>query len=219
MEALLAGLKSGVEPIYRFLARIIIKCFYKTEFIGFEKIPATGPVLLIANHVSYVDGVMIQAACKRPVRFMIDQYIYNAPVVNYFMRYNRAIPILPKKESVEEALDIISQGLESGDVIGIFPEGQLTYTGNLGRFKPGIEWIIERDPVPVYPIAINGLWNSMFSRKYRKSPFRWFPKGFRGKVTLLCGDVIHPGEVRVNHLQRVILNLKETLDKNPESSL
>ncbi len=205
--------KSHVEPIFRFIARMLTKTFYKTEFIGFEKIPKTGPVLIIANHVSYMDGLMIQAACNRPVRFMIDQYIYNVPLVNYFMVHNKAIPILAKKESVGQALDTISKGLEAGDVVCIFPEGQLTYTGNLGRFKPGIEWIIERDPVPIYPVAIKGLWNSMFSRKYRKSAFRWFPKGVRGKITVICGDVIHPGNVRVNHLQRVILSLKESLDR------
>jgi 1-acyl-sn-glycerol-3-phosphate acyltransferase len=200
------------EPLYRHIARTLTKLFYKTKFIGFEKIPKTGPVLLIANHVSYVDGLIIQAGCGRPVRFMIDEYIYNAPGINHVMRHNKAIPILPKKESVEAALDAISEGLEAGDIVCIFPEGQLTYTGNLGRFKPGIEWIVERDPVPIYPIAIKGLWNSMFSRKYRKSSFRWFPKALRGNVTAICGDAIHPGNVRVNHLQRVILGLKEALD-------
>lgn len=199
------------EPFYRFCAKWIIRTFYDIEYIGFEKIPKRGPALLIANHVSYVDGVVLQAGMSRPVRFMIDKVIYEMPMVNYFMKYTRAIPILPKKESVEQALDEISRGLESRDLVGIFPEGQLTYTGNLGRFKPGIEWIIERDPVPIYPIAIVGLWDSMFSRKYRHSKFRWFPKGFRGKVVVKCGDVIHPEHVRVNQLQRVILGLIESV--------
>lgn len=203
---------SRVEPIYRFCVRLFVKTFYHVEFIGFEKIPKTGPILIISNHVSYLDGIMIQSACNRPVRFIIDQYIYNVPIVNYFMIHNRAIPILPKKENVITALNTMSEGLEDGDAVCIFPEGQLTYTGNLGRFKPGIEWVIERDPVPIYPVAIKGMWHSMFSRKFRNSAFRWFPRGFRGRVTLICGDVIHPGNVRVNHLQRVILSLKDSLD-------
>jgi 1-acyl-sn-glycerol-3-phosphate acyltransferase len=201
------------EPVLRAIIGTLTRTIYKTKYIGFEKIPKTGPVLLIANHLSYMDGLIIQAGCGRPVRFMIDQYIYNMPVVNYIMRHNGGIPILPKKESVESALDTISAGLENGDAICIFPEGQLTYTGNLGRFKPGIEWIVERDPVPIYPIAIKGLWNSMFSRKYRKSAFRWVPKGFHSRVTALCGEPIHPGNVRVNHLQRVILALKDELER------
>lgn len=197
----------NLEYLYRIGARLLIKLTYNTEFIGFDKIPKHGPAIIIANHSSYMDGVIIQAACKRPVRFIIDHYIYNLPVVNYFMRYNRAIPILAKKESVENALDEVSRGLENGDIVGIFPEGQLTYTGHLGRFKPGIEWIVERDPVPIYPVIITGMWNSMFSRKYRKSKFRWFPRSFRKKVITLCGDPIHPGNVSVNHLQRTILGM------------
>lgn len=203
-----------LERLYRFLARVITKTIYNTKFEGFEKIPQTGPVVIIANHVSYVDGLIVQAAINRPVRYMIDKYIYEIPAINYFMKVNKAIPILPKKESVENALNVISAGLEAGDAICIFPEGQLTYSGKLGRFKPGIEWIIERDPVPIYPVAIKGLWHTMFSRKYRHSKFRWFPKGIRGKVYAKCGDVIHPKEVRVDHLQRVILSLQNEIDKN-----
>ncbi len=203
---------SKLEPFYRKGSNAITRLMYNINLHGFEKIPERGPILLIANHVSYVDGVVIQSAINRPVRFVIDEFIYDMPIINYFMTVNKAIPILARKDSVEEALNKISEGLEAGDAICIFPEGQLTYTGNLGRFKPGIEWIIERDPVPIYPIAIKGLWNSMFSRKYRHSNFRWLPKGIRGKVKLRCGDVIHPGNVRVDHLQRVILNLKNEID-------
>lgn len=203
---------SKLEPFYRKGSNAIANLMYNTTFRGFEKIPERGPILIISNHVSYVDGMIIQAAINRPVRYVIDQFIYEMPIINYFMRVNHAIPILPKKDKVEDALDKISEGLECGDAICIFPEGQLTYTGNLGRFKPGIEWIIERDPVPIYPVAIKGLWNSMFSRKFRHSGLRWFPKGIRGKVELKCGDVIHPGKVRVDHLQRVILNLKNEID-------
>ena len=206
--------KISPEPIFRAIARFVTRLFYSIEYQGFENIPDDGPALIIANHVSYVDGLVIQAGCNRPIRFMIDLHIYNLPIVNYFMRHNKAIPILAKKDNVEKALQDISDGLENGDVICIFPEGQLTYTGNLGRFKPGIEWIIEHDPVPIYPIAIKGLWNSMFSRKYRNSKFRWVPKGIRGKVKVNCGEVIHPGNVRVNHLQRVILALKDHLDRS-----
>ena len=198
----------NLESFYRFLVSKLIRVFYKIEFIGFDKIPDHRPILLIANHVSYIDGILIQTGINRPVRFVIDQQIYDIPVINYFMRYNRAIPILAKKTHVEAALDVISQGLEARDAVCLFPEGRLTYTGNLGRFKPGIEWIIERDPVLIYPIAIEGIWGSIFSRKYIKSKYYWLPRKIRPKITLICGDAIHPGDVRVNHLQRVVLSLK-----------
>lgn len=202
----------NVAEFYRSIAKALTHIIYRVEYIGFDKIPDRGPVLIIANHVSYVDGLLIQAGMKRHVRYLIDQFIYEVPGIHYIMSMNEAIPILPRKDSVEKALDEISEGLERGQVVAIFPEGQLTYTGNLGRFKPGVEWIIERDPVPIYPVAIKGVWGGIFSRKYLKSKYRWVPKGFRPKVTCICGDVIHPGTVRVDHLQRVILGLKNSIE-------
>lgn len=199
------------EWFYRWSLKVLIPLIYNTKMEGFDKIPNRGPALLIANHVSYMDGPVIQAACKRPVRFIIDESIYNLPVVNYFMRHNQAIPIKAKKEKVEHALDLISEGLERGDIVCVFPEGRLTFTGHLGRFKPGIEWIIERDPVPIYPIAIKGLWGSIMSRKYIKSAYRWIPRTFRRKVHAICGDPIHPGHVKVNYLQKAVLDLKHTI--------
>jgi len=209
----LANIRFSPERVYRTIASVVIRIIYKTEFVGFDKIPQNGSAILIANHVSYMDGVIIQAACKRPIRFLIDHYIYNIPMVNYFMRYNRAIPILAKKDSVEKALDGISSGLDGGDLIGIFPEGQLTYTGHLGRFKPGIEWIVERDPVPVYPIVILGMWDSMFSRKYRKSKARWMPRNFRRRVVAICGEPIHPASIQISHLQRTFLGMLVAMEK------
>jgi 1-acyl-sn-glycerol-3-phosphate acyltransferase len=200
------------EIFFRYIVKILIPIIYRTNNIGFHHIPKRGPALLIANHVSFMDGIVIQAACNRPIRFVIDKYIYELPGVNYFMRHNQAIPVFPKKDEVSRALDEISEALERGDLVCIFPEGQLTYTGNLGRFKPGIEWIIDRDPVPIYPIALKGLWGSIFSRKYLRSRFRWFPKTFRRKVTVICGKEIHPGSVHVNHLQREVLALKNSIE-------
>lgn len=205
---------SNPEKFFRTCAAIIVRLIYRVKFVGFEKIPTNGAAILIANHVSYMDGVMIQVGCKRQARFIIDSYIYKLPLVNYFMRYNRAIPILAKKESVENALDEVSKGLENGDVIGIFPEGQLTYTGHLGRFKPGIEWMVDRDPVPIYPIVIVGMWGSIFSRKYLKSNFKWVPRSFRRKVLLVCGDPIHPGIMDVNYLQRTVLGMMLAAEKD-----
>lgn len=211
-----------LEPIYRVLARWLTFLVYRPRYEGFERIPLTGPGLLIANHVSYVDGMIIAAGIHRPVRFVIDDTIYRLPGVHYFMRLNRAIPIAPRRDSVEAALAAIAEGLAQGDMICIFPEGQLTYTGSLGRFRPGIEWILKRSPVMVYPLALTGLWGSVFSRKYLKARWRWMPRRFLGwswsfgrgfgggnrPVRAVCGDPIPPEQATVNTLQRVVLQLK-----------
>lgn len=202
-----------LEPIYRRMVTFLVQHGYAPEYYGFDQIPDEGPALLISNHISYLDGLIIAAACDRPVRFVIDKYIYEQPIVNYFMRLNRAIPIAPKKHIVEEAMDEISEGLRNGDVICIFPEGQITYTGNLSRFKPGVEWIVQRDPVPVIPIALKGLWGSVFSRKYLKAKGRLWRGDWhsRGKIKAICGAPIPPEKVTVNYLQRVIMTLKNSI--------
>jgi 1-acyl-sn-glycerol-3-phosphate acyltransferase len=201
-------------PIYRAGARRLARLIWKPEFIGFDKIPKDGPVLLIANHVSYVDGVILYAACDRPVRFLMDGLIFKLPLVHHFMSLARAIPILPNRESVSKAFAEVSDALKAGEVVCVFPEGQLTYTGSLGRFRPGIESIIKRDPMPVYPIAINGLWGSIFSRKYRRSKFRWWPRNLSARIQVICGDPIPAPEVSVNRLQREVLRLKHLLSNN-----
>lgn len=193
-------------------ARVLARILYKPQYYGFEQIPETGPAVLIANHVSYVDGLVLHAAINRPIHFVIDKDIFEVPGVNYFMRRHGSIPIAPKREIVEAALDKVSEYLKAGELVCIFPEGRLTYTGSLGRFKPGIESIIKRDPVPVYPIALNGLWGSVFSRKYIKSRFRWWPRSFRrGEVRAICGAAIPPEEVRINRLQEIVLKLKYSI--------
>lgn len=196
------------EPFWRMVAKSISNAIYNPKYTGFEQIPEQGAAVLISNHVSYVDGLIIAAGCKRPVRFIIDTHIYNLPLVHYFMKYNRAIPILPTRDSVTKALEEVSAGLKAGDLVCIFPEGQLTYTGSLGRFKTGVESIIRRDPVPVYPIALTGLWGSIFSRKLRNSWKRFIPKRFSSRVHAICGEAIAPADVTVNRLQETVLRLK-----------
>ncbi len=196
------------EPMYRFIAKCVCIAIYNPKYTGFEQIPEKGAAILISNHVSYADGLIIASACNRPIRFIIDTHIYNVPLVHYFMLYNRAIPILPTRESVTHALEEVSAALKAGDIVCIFPEGQLTYTGSLGRFKTGIEAMVKRDPVPVYPIAITGLWGSIFSRKYLGSLRRWIPKRFSPRVHAICGEPLSPDQVSVNHLQQAVLRLK-----------
>jgi 1-acyl-sn-glycerol-3-phosphate acyltransferase len=200
--------KWNPEPFWRMIARSIAIAFYNPKYTGFDQIPEHGPAILICNHVSFVDGLIVAAGCKRPVRFIIDTYIYNIPFVHFFMLYNRAIPILPTRESVTAALEEVSAGIKAGDLICIFPEGQLTFTGSLGRFKTGIEAIVKRDPAPVYPIALTGLWGSIFSRKYMGSWKRFIPKRFSPRVHAICGTPIAPEDVTVNRLQETVLRLK-----------
>lgn len=195
------------RSFYHMINHALVGLTYRVSIDGFDKIPEEGPAVIIANHVSYMDALLINFACKRPVSFIIDQFIYNLPIVNHFVRIYRAIPILPNREAVTKALEEVGQRLENGEIVCIFPEGRLTYTGHLGHFKPGVEWIIKKNPVPVYPVCIKGMWGSIFSRKYIKAKRRFLPRSFRRKVTMSCEKPIQPTEISARHLQRTVLKM------------
>lgn len=206
------NLFNWLEPYYRRFGTWLICKLYHPECRGFEKLPRSGAAVIVSNHVTYADGPIIAAAVEhavgRPVRFVIYEPIYNLPLVHHFMQVNRAIPIFPSKDKVRRALESISEGLNAGDIICIFPEGQLTSTGGLLRFRPGIEFILARDAVPVYPVALRGLWGSIFSRKYKGSLRRFLPKKRGTPVRAICGDAVASAEVNVNQLQESVLRLK-----------
>ena len=199
-------------PLLRRIAHSLTLWVYKPKYIGFENIPATGPAIIVCNHVSYVDGPIIDSGCPRPIRYLIDQDIYNLPGIHYLMVLNKSIPIAYNRKGVEKAFDEVSAALRAGELVCIFPEGYLTFTGSLGRFKPGIESICKRDPdVPVIPMALTGLWGSAFSRKYSKARLRMWPRKWGRRVTAICGPAIPADKVNVNYLQDVVLKLKYSI--------
>jgi hypothetical protein len=157
------------EFLMRFLIWLLIHSVYRLEKSGIENIPDEGPAVLVCNHVSFVDALIIAAACRRPIRFVMDHNIFRVPVLNFIFRTGRCIPIASARDNpelLEKAYDEIARGLEQGDLVGIFPEGRITDNGELYPFRPGIKRIIERTPVPVVPLALRGLWGNFFSRKY-----------------------------------------------------
>ena len=196
-----------LQNFYRSGVRVIVKLFYRCDFIGFENIPENGSAIIIANHISFMDGLLINAAAKRHVRFIIDEEIYKQPIVNYFMKMDEAIPVRPQKNSVKEMLETTHKALNNGELVAIFPEGMITYTGNLNRFKFGIEWIVQQNDVPVIPIAIIGMWGSSFSRKYVGKWYRFLPRKFRMKVKLICGKPIPHNKAKVSYLQKEMMKL------------
>ncbi len=198
-----------LERFYRVGARVVAHMTYRLRIIGFQKnIPAEGPAIIIANHVSYMDGMLIHTAVKnRRVHYVIDQAIYNVPAVKYFMDICGSIPIEPTRESVEKAFVRVAEVLKQGDIVCIFPEGSLSYTGNLNRFRFGIEHMAKDNQVSVIPVVIKGMWGSIFSRKYMGRRFRWLPRRLFRKVTLICGKPIDYNDAKVSHLQKVIMDM------------
>ena len=169
------------EFLMRFLAWMLIHSIYRLHKSGLENIPQQGPALLTCNHVSFVDAIVILAASPRPIRFVMDHRIFRIPILSFVFRTGKAIPIAPFKEDpamLEAAYAEVARALGDGELVAIFPEGQITATGELGPFKRGIERIVQATPVPVIPMALRGLWGSMFSRKggpaFFKAPRKLF---------------------------------------------
>lgn len=192
------------EFTLRFATWIIARCFYRIRSKGTENIPATGAAILVCNHVSFVDWLIISAAVKRPSRFVMYYKFAEIPLLRYFMLQAGVIPIAGKNEDpeiFENAFKEISKSLREGNLVCIFPEGTLTKDGKINEFKKGIEFILEKDPVPVVPMALNGLWGSIFS--HRKAPAMtklprriWFP------VELVVDKPVPPTRAKAAYLEQ-----------------
>ncbi len=183
------------EFVMRFVTWILASTIYRLRYAGREKVPRQGPAVLVCNHVSFIDWFVITAACRRPVRFVMDHKIFRNPLLGWAFRLSKAIPIAPAKEDAalkEKAFADISAALRDGDLVCIFPEGRITFDGAMGPFRPGVERILATDPVPVVPLSLGGLWGSFFSRKGGKA-MAAMPRPSRRVIRVNIGDALDPG--------------------------
>ena len=197
------------EFLMRFLIWMLIHTFYRVEKAGLENIPDEGPCVLVCNHVSFVDALVIGGSIQRPVRFVMDYRIFNIPVLNFVFRTAGTIPIASAKENpvmLEKAYERIDAYLQAGEVVCIFPEGRITDNGDLYPFKKGVMRIIERTPVPVIPMALRGLWGSFFSR-WGGTAMR-YPRGVFSRISLVIDTAWSPARVTPETLQAKVGELR-----------
>ncbi|MFT4925884.1 MAG: 1-acyl-sn-glycerol-3-phosphate acyltransferase [Phenylobacterium sp.] len=198
------------EFVLRFFIWILGHTVYRMQHKGLDHIPETGPAVLVCNHVSFVDSMLIAGAVRRPLRFVMDRRIYNSFGMNWLFKMALTIPICAKAEDeevYENAFTAIKQVLEDGEVLCIFPEGKLTRDGNINLFKAGINRIIEASPVPVVPMAIQGLWGSFFSYHGDKVLKRT-AKRFWSKITLIADAPIAPEQATAENLELKVRELR-----------
>ena len=199
------------EFLLRFIAWLLVKAVYRLRTSGLAHIPHEGGAVLVANHVSFADAVIIMGASPRPIRFVMDHRIFRTPLLGFVFRHCGAIPIASAKEDpamMEAAFAEVGRALENGDLVGVFPEGHLTRDGELQPFRPGISRILAANPVPVVPMALSGLWGSFFSRidgSAMQTPFR---RGVFSDIALQVGAPVPPGEATPEHLQQKVLALR-----------
>lgn len=218
---LITGILNAVVAIYiymlvpefliRFVMWLLIHTVYRVKVDGADRIPDEGPCLLVCNHVSFVDAVVVGALVRRPVRFVMDHRIFTVPLLSWFFRTVKAIPIAPMHEDPEmlkHAYDGIAAALADGEVVCIFPEGKITATGEINPFKDGVRRIVERTPVPVVPMALRGLWGSFFSRKGGAAMTRPFRRGVLNRLELCIGTPVPAQAVSPEGLQAAVLALR-----------
>lgn len=191
----------------RFLVWLLGHSMYRVRQRGLEAIPEEGPAVLVCNHVSFVDALLIAGAVRRPVRFVMYYKIFRLPVLNFIFRTAGAVPIAGRQEdeaTYHQAFERISRYLEEGELVCLFPEGKLTSDGEMNEFKAGVERILQANPVPVVPMALGGLWGSFFSRDPNKGFFRriW------SKVDLVASAPIAASEASRQRLQAEVARLR-----------
>ena len=196
------------EFAMRFLIWALSHTMYRVTHQGLDGIPDRGAAVIVCNHVSYVDALLLAGAVRRPIRFIMFKPIYEIPVLNFVFRTGKAIPIAGKSldaQAYEEAFRSIRESLNDGDLLCIFPEGKLTTDGEIGPFRNGIERIIEETPVPVVPVALRGLWGSFFS--FKEGAFHNTGR-FWSRVQVVAGAPVAPAQVTAEALRDEVLSLR-----------
>ena len=200
------------EFLMRFVAWVLTKLMYNVDVKGIEdNVPDEGPVLIVCNHVSYMDALILGGAIPRPTRFVMYYKIFQIPVASWFFKTARAIPIAGAKEdpeTMQKAFDEVDKALAEGEIVGIFPEGKLTTDGEIAEFKSGVEKILARRAVPVVPIALKGMWASMFSKRNSRLGQLRVPHRFRAHIEVEAGQAVAAEDVNAEMLEAKVKALR-----------
>lgn len=208
------------EFILRFVTWLLMHLLYRIRVEGSENVPADGPAVLVCNHVSYVDALIIGGFIQRPVRFVMYHKIFETPVLRWLFHAAKAIPIAPSREDpelLERAYEQIDRALARGELVCIFPEGHISYTGAVDEFKPGVERILARRPVPVVPMALSGLWGTFFSREGGAAMHR-LPKPLWFRVILRIAAPVGPDAADADLLRQTVIDLGELRSEEANSN-
>jgi 1-acyl-sn-glycerol-3-phosphate acyltransferase len=197
------------EFLMRFLVWMLIHTIYRVRMSGEQHIPEEGAVIIAANHVSFVDPLILGGMIRRPVRFVMHHSIFKIPVLNFIFRTGKAIPIASRDDNpaiLEAAYAQINQVMRDKDVLGIFPEGAITRDGEIQPFKSGVCKITTEHGVPVVPVALCNLWGSMFSRRdnfWKRRPYKLW-----SLIEVRVGAPIPAEELTVERLQQAVESLR-----------
>jgi len=180
-------------PLVRFVIWVLTHTIYRIKVINKDHVPSQGGALLVSNHVSFIDAVLIVVTIQRPIRFMIGRDVYDSSVFRPLFRLARAIPIsrADNPKEIIRSLQEAQEALKKGELVCIFPEGQLTRTGNLLKFNEGLERIMKGVDCPIVPVHLDRIWGSIFSYEGGRFIYKW-PKVIPYPVTVSFGEPMTP---------------------------
>ena len=198
------------EFLMRFLVWLLIHSIYRVKKDGLENITDEGPAILICNHVSFVDALIIAGSVRRPVSFVMYYKIFKIPLLSFIFKTVKAIPIAGVREDkkiFDAAFKEIDAALDSSDIVCLFPEGKITADGETNNFKPGVLKMLENNPVPVIPMTLRGLWGSLFSRK-DKTPLSRRPRKSWKKIFLDVSAAIEKYAASLQTMEQAVKEMK-----------
>src|SRR5260370_41932357 len=196
---------SAGERAVHIVAGPLLRCFYRVTALGLEHLPQGG-FLLSPNHITWVDAIVLQVACPRPIRYIIDQEFYRKPILQPFVRLVRCIPIDTRHS--RSAVRAATEKIADGEIVCLFPEGQLERAGTLLRLQRGYELIAHHANAPVVPVWLDRLWGSIFSFQGRRF-FTKLPKEIPYSVTVAFGKPLEPKAAEIATVRAKLLNLCE----------
>src|SRR5437588_12585229 len=195
---------AGERALHLF-GRPLVKIFYRVHSLGLENLPKGG-FLLLPNHITWVDALVLQFACPRPIRYIIDQEFYHKPMLRPFMRTVGCIPIDVRHS--RSAIRAATEQIAAGEIVCLFPEGQLTRSGTLLRLRRGYELIAQHASAPVVPVWLGRLWGSVFSFQGGKFFTKW-PKEIPYRVTVAFGKPLEAKAADIATVREELLKLGE----------
>lgn len=219
---LITGVLTGLFSLYlfqwipeflmRFVAWFVVHMLYRVDKCNLSFIPKEGPGIIAANHTSILDAIILLAISPRPIRFVITNQTFTCnPILRFVLKTAKAIPLDLSSNAIqsrEEAYLQITRALEQGELIGIFPEGERTYNGEIQPFKPMIDHLLEKTPVSVIPVALQGLWGSFFSKKHGHTLLHLPRRFLWSKIGAVTGKPIAPNEFNTQKLETTIKVLR-----------
>ncbi|CCN84905.1 putative Permease of the major facilitator superfamily fused with 1-acyl-sn-glycerol-3-phosphate acyltransferase [Vibrio nigripulchritudo SFn27] len=188
-----------------FFSRIVLWMFthtmYRVKHKNLDNIPKEGGALIVCNHVSYMDALLMIGACKRQIRFVMEEEYAHFKPIKTLLENGGVIAIDgTNSRSVRQAFTQVKEALSKGEVVCIFPEGRLTNDGDMNPFMRGMDLILRRSPVPVIPMALKGLWGSYFSRSKDGRACHGFPRRFWSRVEIEAGTPVQPDNASTEYM-------------------